>query len=71
MKRNFTFGAVVVALLLSIVSLLLALSSCELGPFHCEGQIPGQGPLCYCDATGLLCGHDGFAPCSACPSEGE
>jgi hypothetical protein len=44
-----------------------AFSACELGPFHCEGEIPGQGPLCYCDVDGNLCGHDGFPSCGECP----
>ncbi len=46
----------------------LTAASCEMGPFHCEGHDPTTGgPLCFCDADGLLCGHDPFRPCSECP----
>lgn len=53
-----------------VLGLLLgaAASSCELGAFECTGVDPvSGGPLCFCKADGLLCGHSGFAPCSQCP----
>lgn len=59
---------IAVAFLLSFLA--GASSSCELGTFECHGIDPvSGGPLCFCTANGLLCGHSGFAPCGECPSE--
>ena len=35
-------------------------------PYVCE-DVGQPEPLCRCMADGLLCDHDGFASCDACP----
>lgn len=36
-------------------------------PYYCV-DAPGPDPLCYCNADGVLCDHDGFASCDECPA---
>jgi hypothetical protein len=54
--------------LLAFVAALLGGASCQPGLFRCKGTDPvSGGPLCFCEANGVLCGHSGFDPCLACP----
>lgn len=56
-------------IIIATAGALAAPASCESPLFHCEGEDPSQPgqPLCYCEANGLLCGHDGFDGCLWCP----
>lgn len=60
--------AVSIVLVCWLAFALVAGVSCELGSFYCDGvDVTTGGPLCFCTADDLLCGHEGFEPCTACP----
>lgn len=74
MAHRTDWGQVLQILIIcvTVVVVSLIVTSCELpGPFVCEGEDLStpepNDPLCHCEVNGLLCGHDGFPPCSECP----
>lgn len=51
-----------------LVSFIVGIYGCDVATFDCSGtDYATGGPLCYCTADGLLCGHSGFDGCLACP----